>query len=85
MKKTIIFSLLCVMLALPAIAQPGYRYGRGYDPRVQTVGRHGNEYIAWHRYYFGLRVGLNASHVSSDSPVLRGTVIATIRKVFFSA
>ena len=73
MKRTIIFSLLCMMLALPAMAQPGYRYGRGPQPRVQTVSRHGNEYIAWHRYYVGLRVGLNASHVNSDSPVLNGS------------
>ena len=70
MKKTIIFSLLCMMLALPAMAQPGYRYGQ---PRVQTVGRHGNEYIAWHRYYVGLRVGMNASHVSSESYLLDGS------------
>ena len=73
MKRTIIFSLLCMMLALPAMAQPGYRYGRGPQPRVQTVSRHGNEYIAWHRYYVGLRVGLNASHVNSDSPALNGS------------
>ena len=73
MKRTIIFSLLCMMLVLPAMAQPGYRYGRGPQPRVQTVSRHGNEYIAWHRYYVGLRVGLNASHVNSDSPVLNGS------------
>ena len=77
MKKTIIFSLLCMMLALPAMAQPGYRYGRGPQPRIQTVGRHGNEYIAWHRYYVGLRVGLNASHVSSESPDLNGTGVKT--------
>ena len=49
MKKTLLLSLLCMILAMPAIAQPGYRYGRGYNPRVQTVGRHGNEYVAWHR------------------------------------
>ena len=73
MKRTIIFSLLCMMLALPAMAQPGYRYGRVPQPRVQTVSRHGNEYIAWHRYYVGLRVGLNASHVNSDSPALNGS------------
>ena len=77
MKKTIIFSLLCMMLALPAMAQPGYRYGRGPQPRVMTVDRHGNEYIAWHRYYVGLRVGLNASHVSSESPDLNGTGVKT--------
>ena len=71
MKKTLLLSLLCMILAIPAMAQPGYRYG--YHPRVQTVGRHGNEYIAWHRYYVGLRVGLNASHVSSDSPLLDGS------------
>ena len=85
MKKTIIFSLLCVMLALPAIAQPGYRYGRGPQPRVQTVGRHGNEYIAWHRYYFGLRVGMNASHVSSDSPSLNGSGVKTGLNIGFAA
>lgn len=73
MKKTIIFSLLCMMLALPAIAQPGRYYGRSPQPRVQTVGRHGNEYVAWHRYYFGLRVGVNASHVSSESYLLDGS------------
>jgi len=71
MKRILLFSLLCMALALPAISQPGYRYG--YRPRVQTVGRHGNEYVAWHRYYFGLRVGLNASHVNSDSPLLDGS------------
>lgn len=56
------------MLALTAVAQPGYPYGR--RPRVQTVGRHGNEYVAWHSYYFGFRVGMNASHVGSDNPTL---------------
>ena len=74
MKKTVIFTLLCVLLAMPALAQPGYRYSR---PRVQTVGHHGNEYVAWHRYYFGLRLGMNASHVSSDSPVLDGNGVKT--------
>ena len=72
MKRTIILSLLCVILTLPALAQPGYGYGR---PRVQTVGRHGNEYVAWHSYYFGLRVGLNASHVNSSSPALDGSSV----------
>ena len=73
MKRTIILSLLCMILALPAMSQPRYPYGRGYNPRVQTVGRHGNEYVAWHSYYFGLRVGLNASHVNSESPQLNGS------------
>ena len=73
MKKTLLLSLLCMILAMSAMAQPGYRYGRGYNPRVQTVGRHGNEYVAWHSYYVGLRVGLNASHVNSDSPLLDGS------------
>ena len=77
MKKTIILSLICMMLALPAIAQPGRYYGRSPQPRVQTIGRHGNEYIAWHRYYFGLRVGMNASHVSSESPLLDGSSVKT--------
>ena len=72
MKRTIILSLLCMILALPALSQPGYGYGR---PRVQTVGRHGNEYVAWHSYYVGLRLGLNASHVSSDSPLLNGSSV----------
>jgi len=72
MKKTVLFALLCMMLALPAAAQSGYRYGRAPRPRVQTVGRHGNEMIAWHRYYFGLRVGMNASHVNSESAFLDG-------------
>ena len=71
MKKTLLFSLLCIILATTAMAQPGYRYGN--NPRVQTVGRHGNEYVAWHRYYLGVRVGLNASHVNSDSPLLDGS------------
>ena len=75
MKKTLLLSLLCMILAMPAMAQPGYRYGRGYNPRVQTVGRHGNEYVAWHSYYVGLRVGLNASHVNSDSPLLDGSSV----------
>jgi hypothetical protein len=73
MKKTLLLSLLCMILAMPAMAQPGYLYGRGYNPRIQTVGRHGNEFIAWHSYYVGLRVGLNASHVSSESPLLDGS------------
>lgn len=73
MKKTLLLSLLCMILAMPAMAQPGYRYGRGYNPRIHTVGRHGNEFIAWHSYYVGLRVGLNASHVSSESPLLDGS------------
>lgn len=71
MKRTLLLGLLCMILALPAMAQPGYRYG--YNPRVQTVGRHGNEYVAWHRYYFGLRLGVNASHVNSESPQLDGS------------
>ena len=75
MKKTLLLSLLCMVLALPAMAQYGYPYGG--RPRVQTVGRHGNEYVAWHSYYFGLRVGLNASHVSSESPLLNGTGVKT--------
>jgi len=75
MKKTLLISLFCMLLALPALAQPGYRYGS--RPRVQTVGRHGNEYVAWHRYYFGFRVGLNASHVNSDSPLLNGSGVKT--------
>ena len=75
MKKTLLLSLLCMILAMPAMAQPGYRYGRGYNPRVYTVGRHGNEYVAWHSYYVGLRVGLNASHVSSESPLLDGSSV----------
>lgn len=75
MKKTIIFTLMCVMIALPAMAQRGYGYGPG--PQIQTVSRHGNEYIGWHRYYFGLRVGMNASHVSSESALLDGSSIKT--------
>ena len=71
MKKTLLLSLLCMILAMPAMSQPGYRYGG--RPRVQTVGRHGNELIAWHSYYVGLRVGLNASHVSSESYLLDGS------------
>ena len=71
MKRTLfLLALLCNLLAMPALAQPGYGYG--HRPRVQTVGRHGNEYVAWHSYYFGFRVGLNASHVASDSPELDG-------------
>jgi hypothetical protein len=77
MKKTLLLSMLCVLLTLPAMAQPGYRYGRGYEPRVQTVSRHGNEFIGWHRYYFGLRVGMNASHVNSGSPLLDGSGVKT--------
>lgn len=82
MKKTVIFTLLCVLLAMPAMAQPGYRYSR---PRIQTVGHHGNEYVAWHRYYFGLRLGMNASHVSSDSPVLDGNGVKTGLNLGFAA
>lgn len=85
MKKTLLLSLLCMILAMPAMAQPGYPYGRGYQPRVQTVGRHGNEYVAWHRYYFGLRVGLNASHVSSESPLLDGSGVKSGLNIGFAA
>lgn len=86
MKKTLLLSLLCMVLALPAMAQSGYyRFGGGYQPRVQTVGRHGNEYVAWHRYYFGLRLGLNASHVSSDSPQLDGSSIKSGLNIGFAA
>lgn len=85
MKKTLLLSLLCMVLALPAMAQPGYRYGRGYQPRVQTIGRHGNEYVAWHRYYFGLRLGLNASHVSSESLQLDGSSVKTGLNIGFAA
>ena len=77
MKKTFLYTMLCLLFVLPATAQTGYPYGRVGQPRVQTIGRHGNEYIAWHRYYFGLRVGLNASHVSSESPVLDGSSVKT--------
>lgn len=74
-------------MAATAIAQPGRPYyGRGYQqPRVQTVGRHGNKYIAWHRYYFGIRVGLNASHVSSESPLLDGSGIKSGLNLGFAA
>lgn len=82
MKKTLLISLLCMMLALPAMAQPGRSYGR---PRVQTVGRHGNEYVAWHRYYFGLRVGMNASHVSSESSTLDGSGVKSGLNIGFAA
>jgi len=84
MKKTILFTVMCVLMALSAVAQPGY-YGRGYRPRVQTVGHHGNEYIAWHRYYFGLRLGLNASHVNSDSYLLDGSSTKTGMNIGFVA
>lgn len=70
MKKFLLLSLLCTLLAMPSLAQPGY--GFGHRPRVQTVGHHGDEYVAWHSYYFGLRVGLNVSHVATDSPLLDG-------------
>ena len=74
------------MLALPAMAQRGYYpYGRSSQPRVQTVGRHGNEYIAWHRYYLGLRVGLNASHVASESHLLDGSGVKTGLNIGFVA
>ena len=85
MKRTIILSLLCMILALPAMSQPRYPYGRGYNPRVQTVGRHGNEYVAWHSYYFGLRVGLNASHVNSESPQLNGNSMKSGLNIGFAA
>ena len=85
MKKTIILSVMCILMAASAFAQPGRPYGRGYEPRVQTVGRHGNEYIAWHRYYFGVRVGMNASHVSSESPLLDGSGIKTGLNIGFAA
>jgi len=75
MKKTLLFCMMCVLMTLTAVAQPGYPYGG--RPRVQTVGRHGNEYVAWHRYYFGLRVGMNVSHVSSESPLLDGSSLKT--------
>ncbi len=78
--------MLCMMLALPAMAQRGYYpYGRSSQPRVQTVGRHGNEYIAWHRYYLGLRVGLNASHVASESHLLDGSGVKTGLNIGFVA
>lgn len=69
MKRTLLLSALCVLLALPATAQ--YPYGPG-RPRVETVTRHGNEYIGWHRYYFGLRAGLAVSTVNSEAPLLDG-------------
>lgn len=82
MKKAILITLLCILSVIPASAQYGRPYGR---PRVQTVGRHGNEYVAWHRYYFGLRVGLNASHVGSDSPILDAGGTKTGLNVGFAA
>jgi hypothetical protein len=86
MKKILLLSMLCMMLALPAMAQRGYYpYGRSSQPRVQTVGRHGNEYIAWHRYYLGLRVGLNASHVASESHLLDGSGVKTGLNIGFVA
>jgi hypothetical protein len=85
MKKTIILSVMCILMAASAFAQPSRPYGRGYEPRVQTVGRHGNEYIAWHRYYFGVRVGMNASHVSSESPLLDGSGVKTGLNIGFAA
>lgn len=69
---------------MPAVAQPGYGFGHG-RPRVQTVGRHGNEYVVWHSYYFGLRMGLNASHVASDSPILDGSGVKSGLNLGFAA
>ena len=85
MKKFLFLSLLCTLLALPTQAQPGYGFGYHNRPRVQTVGRHGNEYIAWHNYYFGLRVGLNASHIANDSPLLDGSGIKSGLNIGFAA
>jgi hypothetical protein len=79
MKKTLLLSILCILLAMPAMAQYGYR------PRVQTVGRHGNEYVAWHSYYLGFRVGVNASHVATDSPLLDGGGIKSGLNIGFAA
>lgn len=86
MKKTILFTLLCMFMAMPLSAQTRYGY-RDYrnQPRVQTVGRHGNELIAWHRYYFGLRVGMNVSHVSSDNPALDGSGLKAGLNLGFAA
>ena len=83
MKKTLLLSLLCTLLAMPAMSQPGYGYG--HRPRVQTVGRHGNEMVAWHSYYFGFRVGLNASHVSGDSQLLDGGGVKSGLNIGFAA
>lgn len=83
MKKTLLISLLCTLLAMPAMAQPGFGYG--HRPRIQTVGRHGNEYVAWHNYYIGFRVGLNASHVSTDSPLLDSGGIKSGLNIGFAA
>ena len=83
MKKTILISLLCTLLAMPALAQPGYGYG--HRPRVQTVGRHGNEYVAWHSYYLGFRVGLNASHVATDGLMLDGSGVKSGLNIGFAA
>jgi len=78
MKKTLspllLFLLLSIMLSPAAMAQSSYRHGYSPRPsRVQTIERHGHEYIAWHRYYVGLRLGFNVAHVSSDSPLLDGS------------
>ena len=72
-----------MLLALPAQAQPGY--GFGFRPRVQTVGRHGNEYVAWHSYYLGLRVGLNVSNIGGDGPTFNGSGVKSGLNIGFAA
>jgi len=74
MKKNLYATLICLVATLTASAQYGYYPPRPYGPRydrVQTVSRSANgDAIAWHRFYFGLRVGLNVTSVSGDAAAL---------------
>ena len=85
MKKTLFLTMMCMILALPAVAQPGRPYGRGYQPRIQSVSRHGDEFMGWNRYYFGFRLGLNASHVGSESALLDGSGVKSGLNIGFAA
>ncbi len=84
MKKTVLLSLLCLLLAMPAMAQrnfgrPGGQRLSGtyyYDRPSYDRGSY-HPWLDRKDVYFGLRVGLNASRVSSDAPALDGTGTST--------
>lgn len=63
MVKTLISSLLCLSLAVPATAQGSYGYRR---PALQS------SYTQDHEVYYGLRLGLALARVGSDDPQLDG-------------
>lgn len=81
MKKLTMLGV-CLLVSLSAIAQfrSGHRTRvvvRPPAPRVAVVPGTYVDGPRWRSTYFGLRLGLNASHVRSDAPTLDGKGVKT--------